>query len=129
MQYRKWILGCSLFLNGILVVALAFGYQYLRFERIGWEWEAPAWATYAGTMDCIASHDNGVRRFYQLVTVTTGEAKMAFTGERYNGVEIWSWPTYPGLGEASQAANQAFVEAYNRRMRNFLADAATRPAD
>jgi hypothetical protein len=116
-----------LFVNVVLLFALAAEHARLHFERISWEMEAPSWATYAGTMQCISDEGYGVRRFYRLVPVNNGNGKSVFTGERDNGTEIWSWPSYPDLGEASLAANQAFVEAYNRRMRSFLANAATRP--
>jgi hypothetical protein len=79
-------------------------------------------------MQCIADIHGGVRRFYRLVTVINGTGENAFTGDRNDGIEIWSWPNYPPLGEAPQAANQAFVDAYNRRMQRFVADAATQPA-
>ncbi len=121
----------SLCLNAILLLALAAGYGNLRFQRVLWETEGPHWASYAGTMQCIADHDGGVTRFYRMVTVsaTDGKGESKFTGERENGVEVWSWPWHSTLGEPSRASTQAFVDAYNRRMKNFVADATTRPAD
>ena len=131
MKKRNWPLIVSLLLNVILLLALAFGYGYFRFQRTWWEMEGPHWAAYAGTMQCIADHDNGVIRYYRMVTVVaTGDgARSTFTGDRENGVEVWSWPWYSNLGEASRVSTKAFVDAYNRRMKNFVNDAATQPAD
>jgi uncharacterized membrane protein len=131
LKNRSWLFIVSLCLNVILLLALAAGYEYVRFERISWQMEGPHWATYAGTMQCIADHDSGTTRFYRMVTVpaTDGKAERKFTGERQDGAEVWSWPWYSNLGEPSRASSQAFVDAYNRRMKSFLAEAATRPAD
>ncbi len=128
MKNRNWLFIASLWLNAFLLVAFAAGYGYLRFQSFHWEMEGPHWATYAGTIQCIADHDGGVTRFYRLTTVsaTDDKAERKFTGEHENGVEVWSWPWY---GEASRASTQEFVDAYNRRMKNFVKDAATRPAD
>jgi hypothetical protein len=131
MKNRNWLLIVSLWLNAILLLALAVGYGYFRFQRVWWEMEGPQWATYAGTMQCIADHDNGVSRYYRMVTVvaTGGKAGSTFTGDREHGVEVWSWPWYSNLGEASRVSTQAFVDAYNCRMKNFVKDAATRPIE
>jgi hypothetical protein len=128
LKNRNWILVASLWLNAILLLAIAAGYLYLRFEQMQWELEGPHWATYAGTMQCIADHGAGNRRLYRLQIVTSDKGERQFTGDRENGIDIWSWPWYPNLGEASRASNQEFVDAYNRRMKNFIAEAATRPA-
>lgn len=131
MTNRKWTLIVSLCLNAILLLALAAGYEYFRLQRLWWEMEGPPWAMYAGTMQCIADHDGGITRYYRMVTVsgTDGKAERKFTGEHEDGVEVWSWPWYSNLGEASRASTQTYVDAYNRRMRSFVAEAATRPAD
>jgi hypothetical protein len=121
----------SLCLNAALLLALIGGYEYFRFQRLRWEIEEPHWAIYAGTMQCIADHDGGVTRYYRMVTVpaTGSKGEIKFTGEHENGVEVWSWPSYSNIDEASRASTQEFVDAYNRRMKNFVKDAATRPAD
>ena len=131
MKNRNWLLFTSLCLNAILLLALAGGYVYFREQSFLWEMEGPHWASYAGTMQCVSDHDGGIKRYYRLVTVpaTGDKAESKFTGDRENGVEVWSWPWYTNLGEASRASTQEFVDAYNRRMKNFIKDAATRPAD
>lgn len=131
MKNRNWLLIVSLWLNAILILALTVGYGYLRFQRMWWEIEALHWATYAGTMQCIADHDGGITRYYRMVTVPAAreKAERKFTGDRENGVEVWPWLWYSNLGETSRVSTQEFVDAYNRRMKNFVKDAATRPAD
>jgi hypothetical protein len=131
LKNRNWLFVASLYLNTILLLALAAGYEYFSYQRLSWEMEGPHWATCAGTMQCIADHDGGVTRYYRMVTMpaTGGNAELKFTGDHDGGVEVWSWPWYSNLGEASRASNQEFVDAYNRRMKNFIKEAATRPAD
>jgi hypothetical protein len=131
LKNRKWLLAVSLSLNGILILVLAFGYTYFRYQRVMWEMEGPVWAMIAGTMQCIADHDTGTTRYYRLVAVpvTEGKAERKFTGEHEDGVEIWAWPWYANLGEASRMSQQAFVDAYNGRMKNFVREASTRPSE
>lgn len=131
MKNRNRLLIVSLWLNAILILALAAGYGYFRFQRMWWEMEAPHWATYAGTMQCISDHDGGITRYYRMekVSPTGGKAESKFTGDHETGIEVWSWPWYSNLGEASRASTQEFVDAYNRRMKNFVKEATTRPAD
>ena len=97
-------------------------------ERWLWGGEAPHWAYGSGTMQAIEDAQHGNYRVLRLTTVITGDGKYADTGGRDNGIAIWSWPTYPILGEASRDANQAFVDGYNARMKKEIADAATQPA-
>jgi hypothetical protein len=131
LKNRNWLLTASLCLNAMLLLMLAGGYGYFQFQRLWWEMEGPHWATYAGTMQCIADHDGGITRYYRMVTVpaTGSKGEIKFTGDHENGVEVWSWPWYSNLGEASRASTQKFVDAYNGRMKNFVKDATTRPAD
>lgn len=130
MKKRNWSIIVSLWLNAILLLALAVGYGYFRFQRMQSDMEVSVWAVYAGTMQCIADHDSGVTRYYRMVTVpaTGGKAESSFTGDHEDGVEVWSWPWYSNAGEAMRVSTKEFVDAYNRRMKNFVRDAATRPA-
>jgi hypothetical protein len=125
VKARKWILPCSLVLNAMLLLALALGYEYFREQRLNWVIEVPHWAVYAGTMQCISDHDHGIRRYYRLTAITDGTGKIQYTGDRKEGLKVWSWPFYPIVGEPSRFATQQFVDAYNRRMRNFVLEDAT----
>jgi hypothetical protein len=98
-----------------------------REEKFLWDYEAPPWARYAGTMQAEAHAEHGTFRFLRLTTVTNGPGECADTGERENGIEIWSWSYYPSMGEASRACNQAYVDGYNARMKTAIADATTQP--
>lgn len=128
---RNGLLLVSLASNAILVVMLMAGYEYYRFQRIWWESEAQHWAVAAGATECIADPDAGTTRYYRMVTLppTDLHAESKFTGEREDGVEVWSWPWYSNLGEASRVSTKKFVETYNDRMKNFVREAATRPAE
>jgi hypothetical protein len=132
LKNRRWILVCSLLLNGALMLALAAGYAYYRFDRGRWDNELWASALYAGTMQAIADHENGRRRIYRLVPASSPDDRGRFTGETESGAEVWTRVYHPIVGEASRRANESFVQGYNNRMRTFLREssaAATRPAD
>ena len=132
MKNPRWILVCSLLLNAALLLALAAGYAYHRFDRGRWDMELWASALYAGTMQAIADHENGTRRIYRLVPASSPDDRGSFTGETESGAEIWTRIYYPVSGEAARRAHESFVQGYNNRMRTFLKEgsaAATRPAD
>ncbi len=114
--------------NLVLILALAGREFQHREERLLWGNEAPHWARGTGAMQAIADSENKDFRFLRLTTVASGEGKYADSGARENGIPIWAWPSYPILGEASRASNQAFVDGYNARMKTAIADAATQPA-
>jgi hypothetical protein len=123
------LLRVSLLLNAGLLLAGGVGYAAYRFEKIWWETEAPPWAGYAGSMQAGADFGNDVRRYYRLTAATSAGDRATDTGERDGVAEIWTWPYYPSLGDASRASNAAFVDSYNRRMRHLMAGPATRPND
>jgi hypothetical protein len=129
LERRTFILKASLLLNAALLIALLSGYGYYRFQQFMWNSQAFSFAVYAGTMQCISDHDHGIQRIYRVTVVTGTHGQSVFTGERDHGVEVWSWPLYSSLGEAARVSNNEFVNAYNRRMQNFMRDAATRPAE
>jgi hypothetical protein len=131
MKKQNWLFTISLYLNGILILALAGGYGYLRFQQEWWESEGSAWAMYAGTLQSAVDHENGRTRYYRMVmtTATRGQTKSKFTGQYKDGVEIWSWSCFSGLGNASCVSTQEFVSAYNRRMEAFVKETTTRPAE
>lgn len=128
---RKRLLLFSLWLNAVFIVVFVAGYEYYRFQRIWWEMEASHWAVAAGATECIADHDAGTTRYYRMVTLppTDLHAESKFTGDREDGVEVWSWPWYSNLGEASRVSNEKYLEAYNGRMKNFVKGSTTRPAE
>jgi hypothetical protein len=131
MRRLSWPFTVSLCLNAILCFSLIAGYFYVCDERFTMEIEAQHWAGHAGTMDCISDHDNGITRYYRIVVVppTGDKAESKFLGERKDGVEVWSWPWYSNLGEASRVSTMQFVDSYNRRMENFVKESTTRQAE
>ena len=61
MKRTRVILTLSLLLNVVLLGALA----YREIQRLAWEFEAPSWARFAGSMQAHADFGNGVRRIYR----------------------------------------------------------------
>lgn len=138
LRPRRRILALSLLMNAALVIAFASREVHYRIQRFVWESGAPSWAGYAGSMQAHADFGNGVRRFYRPTPEASSEARSAFTGDRDGQAEIWSWVYYPSLGEAARASAESFADAYNKRMKNYIADpgsyeptglAATRPTE
>lgn len=138
LKPRRRILALSLLMNAALVIAFAAREVHHRVQRFLWESDAPSWAGYAGSMQAHADFGNGVRRFYRPTPAASLDARSAFTGHRDGQAEIWSWVYYPSLGEAARASAESFADAYNKRMKNYIADpgsyepnglAATRPTE
>ena len=134
MKRRRLILAVSMLLNVVLLGALAYREVQFAIQR----WEAQAWARYAGSMQAHADFGNGVRRFYHPTLAASTNDRGGFTGERDGDAEVWSFLYHAELGEASRATAELFADAYNKRMRNYIADpasykpnglAANRPAD
>ena len=117
------------------LVALAFigagvvAWHYHLVQRTLWQINASAWARHAGVAEADNQHGAGVRRFYRLVDVSGGSGPAStFTGEYEDGVEVWGWPAPGPTLDGWEVSANAFVEAFNGRMRRNMAEAATRPA-
>jgi len=117
MNRTRRILVASFAINLALLAALAF----LGFRIWLSNSEMDAWARYAGKMQAHADFGNGVRRFYRPTVAKSIEDRGGFDGEHDGDAEIWSWIVYAGLGSSSQRSAEAFTEAYNRRMREYIA--------
>jgi len=74
------------------------------------------WASYAGGLQARVWFQEGRYRLLELSQVE----KVEFTGRTNGPFEIWTWThytNYPWL--TVQTADQEFVDAFNRRMRQL----------
>ena len=111
----------SLALNMLLLAALLAREGQHLLLRFQMETEAPSWAKYAGAMQAVADYGNGVRRLYRPALATdVGSHQTSFTGRTEDGVEVWSWTYYANGGECSRLCAEAYADAYDARMRNFI---------
>ncbi|MEM6332328.1 MAG: hypothetical protein AAF823_03210 [Planctomycetota bacterium] len=72
--------------------------------------------TRLGTTMAEADFERGELRVYEPAPMSAGPATVD-TGMRDGSFEVWSWP-YAELA-GSEAAAQAFAEAYNQKMREL----------
>jgi hypothetical protein len=125
----------------LAVVVLGFE---LLMEHFYVETQVTSMSRYAGKLQASADFGNGVRRFYRPTLASDTNARSAFTGEREEGVEVWSWTYYSAswmvclIDQADKASAEAFADTYNAQMRNFIknpakydphGEAATQSAD
>ncbi|HXE55399.1 MAG TPA: hypothetical protein VN541_20410 [Tepidisphaeraceae bacterium] len=115
---RQWSIaprrrGLLVILLAITNLATASLFAHTWFD--GWiaRDELYGFATYAGSMQAHADYCNGVLREYEL----SAGGHSDFTGRRDGPFQIWRWTYYPDLGRNNRFANQAFVQAYNSRMK------------
>ncbi|HYV39987.1 MAG TPA: hypothetical protein VE988_30155 [Gemmataceae bacterium] len=118
MNWTRLILTVSLLANVALIAVFAFR----ESQRFLWESEAPRWAKYAGAMQAHADFGNGVRRFYRAVPAASVNERAMFTGEHDGTAEVWTHLYFNGQGVDSRRTAEAYVDAYNKRMRGYIAD-------
>jgi hypothetical protein len=134
----------SILINCLLALAVSLLGFELLMEHLYVELQVTSMSRYAGALQASADFGNGVRRFYRPTPAKDTSAGPTFTGERDRGVEVWSqpfcsvsWMVYL-IDQADKTRAEAFADAYNARMRDFIknpakydphGEAATQSAD
>jgi len=122
MRLRRLLVAVSLLLNAALLLELYFREQPHRIDGFTWDAQAPAWAAYAGRMQAERHFAGGVRRLYRPAPAASFDDRCGFTGTREGEAEVWTWVYHPDSGDAARSSAEAFADAYNQRMRKYLAD-------
>lgn len=122
MKGTQLIFNLSLLLNLVLGGLLIYREVHFRTQQFAWEAEAPNWAKYAGAMQAHADFGNGVRRVYRAMLSSSSNSRAGFTGEHEGIAQVWSWTYHGELGNANRAAAESFTDAYNNRMRDYIAN-------
>lgn len=116
VKARKRELGWGIIVTVALSVALGVSSQFY-FYRMCTQMSMETWASYAGGLQATVWFQQGRYRLLEL----SSSDKAEFTG-RTNGLfEIWTWPqsgSDPMLTVST--ADKAFVDAFNRRMRQLV---------
>ncbi|HOK78249.1 MAG TPA: hypothetical protein PLW35_11085, partial [Verrucomicrobiota bacterium] len=87
------------------------------FYRMCTQMSMETWASYAGGLQATVWFQQGRYRLLEL----SSSDKTEFTGRTNGPFEIWTWPnsaTNPMLTVTT--ADKAFVDAFNRRMRQLV---------
>jgi hypothetical protein len=120
---RPTLRALSLMLNLLFVLAFLLGAGWLRFFQTETVMDVYSWASYAGVMQACADDGVGERRFYRpMLTDLNGPGRSHFTGQTEQGERVWTWPYYQLYGYSGKAGADAFTNAYNRRMLNFISN-------
>lgn len=108
-------LPCAIAVAMSLSLAFGIGIWFFAY-RLTTRMSMETWARYAGGLQARVWFEE---EHYRLLELSSSE-KMEFTGRTNGPFEIWTWTHYTNNPSLTvQTADQKFVDAFNRRMRQL----------
>jgi hypothetical protein len=114
---RRWLfilIACLVATNIITATLLV---RHIWRNQI-WEQQMFGQAKYGATLQAISDFRSGKLRIYRVVP----DGRVEFTSQMDGKFEVWNWPSNAAGGYPFEYTAEQFVNAYNSRMRNMVAN-------